>query len=729
MANRGKRLGVLLLAAALAMSPMTANSVKAWGGFGGHWGQMSEADLKLAHGTSDTIITEDMLTNTPPADYVVDDGIHMDARDGAYNAYFPEEDIQEVRIVIDENNLNYLLQNANEEPYVMTTSVTIGDTTLGYCGLKTKGSYTLEHSYTDNWNSDRFSFTVNFGKYIKKAGYGKKQNFYGCNKISFNNFFFDKSMMKEFFALKLMEEMGLPTPQYGLAKLYINDNYYGVYAMVEALDESILEQYYNVDDDELSPYLCKPEGTGLLYEEIQEDPSPLWERDEDTYADVEEMIPTVTEWVRKLNCLSEGKDFEGNVLDVNSEQYLELLEQVMDTDEVVRYFAVHSWLCQMDNMFVGQKNFGLYISEEGVCTLLPWDYDLSFGCYYPSTAETTANYPLDVMYRFNMFGGKNEAAVSKNTYVDFPLFNAIYQNEKLMERYHNYMKECSKVAALGGTIEATGESYEPGYFYSFVEKLQGKVTEAATEKLADNVYYMNRISQPNGVKRGIPNLAKIIAMRAAGVYLQVEGIDSKVCASGCNLETLGNALNAEVTRTGVLTTIDTATGIFVTADYGKVNSIAPMLTVSKLSEDSEEYLGVKSAIECSEKDILLVYDMNTRCNPTGGYTLNVPLSMEYDKESAKFYSYDDGVATELVMVVDDNIFSGDTESVACIAVVVKNAPETVEDVVGDIIPNVSNPGNIIGIVSVVAVIVLALAGVFVMVVRSKKAKGVDNKKG
>lgn len=684
---------------------------------------------RITHGTATEWITEDMLNNTPPANYKVNKATQGDAKDGEYNKYFLVDEIQTVNIEIEENNLNYLMQNAKDEPYVMTTSVTIGDVTLGYCGLKTKGSYTLEHSDTDNAGSDRFSLTINFGKYIKKADYGEKQNFFGCDKISLNNFFFDKTMMKEFFALKLMDEMGLPTPQYGIAKLYINGNYYGVYAMVETFDTSILEQHYGVDKSELSSYLCKPEGTSFVYDVLVDDFSPLWENDEDTYKDVEAMLPTVKEWVRKLNCLSNGTDFDGNKVDVNSDEYLTLLSGIMDIDEVVRYFAVHSWLCQMDNMFVGQKNFGLYISNDGVCTLLPWDYDLSFGCYYPSTAETTANYPLDVMYRFNMFGGKNEAAVSKNTYVDFPLFNVIYQNEKLMERYHNYMKECSKVAALGGTIEATGESYEPGYFYSFVEKLQGKVTEAATEKLAGNVYYMNRISQPNGVKRGIPNLAKIIAMRAAGVYLQVEGIDSKVCAAGCNLETLGNALNAEVTRTGVLTTIDTATGIFVTADYGKVNSIAPMLTVSKLSEDSEEYLGVKSAIECSEEDILLVYDMNTRCNPTGGYTLNIPLSMEYDKESARFYAYDDGVATELVMVVDDNIFSGETESVACIAVVVKNAPETVEDVVGDIIPNVSNPGNIIGIVSVVAVIVLALAGVFVMVVRSKKAKGVDNKKG
>ena len=299
MGRRRKKLGALLLAVTMTASLAVAGAVEAKGNFGGPFPKhMSEEERKLSHGTADKLITEDMLTDVPPADYVVDEAIHMDAGDGAYNAYFLEEDLQEVRIEIDENNLNYLLQNADAEPYVMTNSVTIGDTTLGYCGLKTKGSYTLEHSYTDNQGSDRFSFTVNFGKYIKKGDYGKKQNFYGCNKVSFNNFFFDKSMMKEFFALKLMDEMGLPTPQYGLAKLYINENYYGVYAMVEALDESILEQYLGVDDNELSSYLCKPEGTSLLYEEILEDSSPLWENDEDTYADVLEGCTALLEEVR-----------------------------------------------------------------------------------------------------------------------------------------------------------------------------------------------------------------------------------------------------------------------------------------------------------------------------------------------------------------------------------------------------------------------------------------------
>ena len=33
------------------------------------------------------------------------------------------------------------------------------------------------------------------------------------------------------------------------------------------------------------------------------------------------------------------------------------------------------------------------------CTIfVPWDYDLSFGCYYPSTAQYTANYDIDMYH-------------------------------------------------------------------------------------------------------------------------------------------------------------------------------------------------------------------------------------------------------------------------------------------------------------------------------------------
>lgn len=694
-----------------------------------------QEEKKITHGTATEWITEDMVNNTPPTDYTVNKATQGDARDGAYNAFFLQDEIQTVHIEIEENNLNYLLQNAMDEPYVMANSVTIGNVTVGYPGLRTKGSYTLEHSVTENEGSDRFSFTINFGKYIKKKEYGSKQNFFGCDKISFNNFFFDKTMMKEFFALKLLDEMGLPTPQYGIAKLYINGEYYGVYAMVEAMDRSILEQYYGVDKDELSSYLCKPEGTKFLQEEIDADASPLWEQDEDTLKDVEDMLPTVTEWVRRINLLSNGMDFNGTAMDVNSEQYLQLVEQVLDTNEVVKYFAVHSWLCQMDNMFDGQKNFGLYIDQTGKALLVPWDYDLSFGCFFPSTAENTANYPIDVMYRMDYWRADELEQQSEEIYRQFPLFYIIYQNDTLMKQYHAYMKECSKVVTLGGTVTSTGKSYEPGYFYTFVEKLQEDVIAAASEKLAENVYYMNGIRQPNGAKKGIPNLAKILAYRSVGVVNQVNGIDAKVSTYGCDLSTLGNAIKGEFSKKGTLTMVDVATGIHATANYGGgKNSSAPVLEVTELTVDDGIYGMFMEELKCGSEDTMVVYHMDNKGTPTTDYTLTIPMTqaMLQAPGEFQFYTHVDGTLIEFAMTADDNLYTGKVPAIDYI-VIVKRTGEPVADETDttdkqkeqtqeiDAVQNLSGGFIISPIVIVLGAIILALV-VFVLVFARKSKK-------
>ncbi|MBO5488849.1 MAG: CotH kinase family protein, partial [Eubacterium sp.] len=388
-------------------------------------GVLGQSASSRAHGTADHWIEEKEINNVPPKNYKITEQYQGKAKKGDHNKYFLKDDLQTVSLKVDENNLNYLFQNAGSKPTVMAESVTIGDETLGYVGLKSKGNYTLRHTYNDYVTSDRFSFTINFGKYINEENYGVEQNFHGCDKISFNNFFFDKSMLKEYAALTILSGMGLPTPQFGLAKLYINDKYYGVYFMLESMDRSILKQYLDKGGSELAKFLTKPTGTKLQYDKnmdkylnddgkyefgkdlkVQEDGSAkadgvleeqkgLWNDDDGTLGKVKDELSTVFTWQKKLNQLSNGKDFDGKKIDVNSKEYVQLLESVMNVDEVVKYFATHSFLVQNDNMFVTQQNYALYVDETGKCMVLPWDYDLSFGCFYPSTAETTANFDID----------------------------------------------------------------------------------------------------------------------------------------------------------------------------------------------------------------------------------------------------------------------------------------------------------------------------------------------
>lgn len=698
--------------------------------------------VNLEHGTTDKKITESMLANTPPADYEIDKTIQGDAKDGKYNEYFLKDAIQTVSIDIDENNLNYLLQNAGEKPTVMTKSVTIGDKTLSYTGLKTKGNYTLQHAVTDNPGSDRFSFTVNFGKYIKKSnGFSKRQNFFGCHKISFNNFYFDKSMMKEYIAMKLMTEMGLPTPQYGLAKLYINQKYYGVYFMVEALDSSILEQYKGVKEEELSPYLTKPEESTLEYDTAMdrfmkedgtfdlssvlkqdsngvytasgelEKQSYFWEDDEETLQDVAEMMPTVLGWQRKLTLLSQGKDFQGNKIDVNSDEYLKLLEEIMDVDETVRYFAAHSWLVQLDDMFVVLRNMGLYIGQDGKSMMLPWDYDLSFGCYYPSMSETAANMHIDLMYKDDRVAFSDQPRKKENLdYSIFPFFQVIYQNDSLMEKYHQYMKDCSKIAALGGTT-TDGKTYEPCRFVSSITKIEDALVKAADEKLADNVYYLNLTTQPADVKAALPNLKKIIALRALGVLLQVDEMDAVASGYGCNLETLGNAVQGMNSNRGRLAAIDESTGIYSVADYGGPRSYdSPSLRLREVESGELVYQKISKQMD-SKAESMKIYTFMDTASANGDYTLYIPAGTKEFQNIQDIYSYDsEGVLKKLEVKKEEDRYCAVASSIDYL--VFTGIGEKVEKTAAQPVTG--------RVVLVAAGIVLVAAAAVIMVIRRKR---------
>lgn len=674
----------------------------------GSFEMRSDSLPKAIHGAERTkwVLLSD-VNNTPPADYVIPEGLVRDGKDKAYEKYFPKESIQTVKVEMDENNLNYLLQNAGGKPSVMANSVTIGDAgPVGYVGIKTKGNYTL--SATNETDSDRFSFTLNFGKYIKKEQYGAKQNFYGCRKISFNNCLFDKTIMKEYNAMRLMDEMGLPTPQYSLAKLYINDQYYGVYFMVEAMDTAIIERYQNVSSKNVSDYLTKPSYTNMTYhfeteleqclegnagheftmealrqagllvqdgdgnycaDGILKNYSGIWESQDDTLQDVAEMLPKVLTWNRKIQLLSEGKDFDGKKIDVNSDRYLELLESVMDTDEAARYFATHSFLVQLDNMFTWKQNYGLYVDMQGKSLLVPWDYDLAWGTASWSgynSAEQVINWDRDKMYPNNFqneYGEYNTMSM-EDIYEHAPLFHVIWQNAKLLKKYYTYMEDCAKLVSLGGTT-SDGEKVEPARFAKTIEAYYPQVTEAAkTDNLRENVYYVGGIDQPESSKQGIPILKEIISRRAVSVWLQTHGKKADVTGYACDILKIGTNFSFAYTDAihqgkeripsvkGPLTVVDEGTGIFATVSYPISNKEA-WLQVEQLAPEQNEYKKISQKLK---NPVIYKINLANAGSLTSDYKLYIPVSPQ--KTNAKIYAYDadTGKLQELKADIYDNVY-------------------------------------------------------------------------
>ena len=500
------------------------------------------------HGSDETVSKDDLYTiedvKEDDEKYEINSDTQGKAKEGTYAKLFNKETIQDVKISIDENNWNYLLQNAIDKPTVLASSVSIGDDTVKYAGIKTKGNLTLKEVW--NSSSDRFSFTINFGKYINNDnGYTDKQNLYDLRKVALNNIYGDATLMKEYLSYELMTKMGIPTPEYSLINLYINDEFYGVYMMVESIDSSLTQRTLG----EKSDYLVKPESSGgdliydnsldeyinddgefdfssiiydnsgnIIYPNDKSNPlykyNGLWENDEDTFEDIVDMLPTIFKWMKTLNELN-------NTNNPNTDDYKLALEEIIDVDSLIRYFAVNTYLVNLDS-YQSEKmqNYALYINETGRATIIPWDYNYSFGVYGLGSASDVINFDI-----YN--------PVINTTLKDRPLLNVILQNDEYKALYEKYLNDITIIASEGGTT-SDGDTYEENNFATILNKYN---------KLLNNIYGNDPTAfyTLDEYNKATTSLKKLIEQRSEAVLNQLNGNNEKV-TTDINLRDMGESV-------------------------------------------------------------------------------------------------------------------------------------------------------------------------------------------
>lgn len=130
----------------------------------------------------------------------------------------------------------------------------------------------------------------------------------------------------------------------------------------------------------------------------------------------------------------------------------ENLEDVVNVEEVIRYFVVHNFVCNGDS-YTGSMIHNYYLYEEnGQLSMIPWDYNLAFGGFQASNATSTVNDPIDSP----VSGGSSE---------DRPMVNWIFEDEAYTEMYHEYFAEFLETVNFVEIIEQTEE-----LIASYVEK-------------------------------------------------------------------------------------------------------------------------------------------------------------------------------------------------------------------------------------------------------------------
>ena len=130
----------------------------------------------------------------------------------------------------------------------------------------------------------------------------------------------------------------------------------------------------------------------------------------------------------------------------------ENLEEVVNMDEVLRYFVVHSFLVNGDS-YTGTMVHNYYLHEDdGQLEMIPWDYNLAYGTFMGNDALGNVNDPIDT-------------PVSGGNMDERPMVGWIFSSDEYTEMYHEYYQkfvdEFVESGKLLRLIDETAEMIAP----------------------------------------------------------------------------------------------------------------------------------------------------------------------------------------------------------------------------------------------------------------------------
>ncbi len=417
------------------------------------------------------------------------------------NGLFDTSIVHTIDIEIADADWSDLLENPTDKTKY-EVDVTIDDIEVEDVSFATKGNTSLS-SVADS-DSDRYSFKINFGKYVDD------QTFDGLEKLNLNNIYADATYMKDYISYRIFQEAGSYAPQCSYIWVTVNGEDWGLYLALEDIGEDWLNE--NTDGE---GQLYKPEtsqlnnmskgGPGGDDKERPERPDDTNDSaDHQGPPDMEDLPDEIKEAMEKGEFMGQGGPGQGGLggdggfgsssngasltytddeissysdifdntetdatdedkqrvitaLKGLSEASGEELEEYLDTDEIIRYFAAHNFVMNYDS-YTGNMLHNYYLYEnDGKLSMVPWDYNLAFGAFMgmgngggPKNNDTATD-SEDSASTDKSHTNSKDATSIVNYGIDTPLSGAeedsrpmwswITENEEYLEQYHEVYDE------------------------------------------------------------------------------------------------------------------------------------------------------------------------------------------------------------------------------------------------------------------------------------------------
>ncbi|MCL1805296.1 MAG: CotH kinase family protein, partial [Clostridiales bacterium] len=417
----------------------------------------------------------------------------------------------------EEDNWQYFLDNVQDKEWIAADMVINGEF-FSTVGIRPKGNSTIRMVPSPaNREAD-----VMYSLHIKMNKYVKGQTYYGLDTFCVNNMLADTTYMKDYLSYDIMRYIGVDAPLMNFANITVNGEDYGFGIALERYDQAYLDRVYSTTAGQL--YNVKvlmservafeaawqdaendavggpggagaPEGgagqgggfgQGAGFGGFREQPgggSLLYTGDS----------------IGNYPCIFNSVIFSNNTDEdkqrvITAIKYLNEgtdLEQYIDVDAALRYFAAHNTVVNLDSYSTTlQQNYYLY-ERDGKLTILPWDYGLAFGGFLSNSTLNVINFPIDT-------------PVSGISMESRPLLDKLFAVEEYRERYHGYLWEI---------VEGY---FESGRYLQTIRDLDSKIS--AYVKNSASTFVTHEQYQAS-----LPHLAELGRLRAVSIRRQLDG--------------------------------------------------------------------------------------------------------------------------------------------------------------------------------------------------------------
>ena len=333
-------------------------------------------------------------------------GITSNIRDPGYKKIlFDGSKVHTIDLVV--NNKEAFFADAEKHEYVSCSAVIDGDA-ANNVGLRVKGKTDLGNVREES--RERMSFRLEFDHY--QLG----ETWLGLDKLDLNNLIQDATCMKEYLTYSLMRGFGVPSPLASYAKVTLNGEEIGLYLAVEGVEDSFISRNYGGGH----AMLYKPENTESTEDARVIEAVKLKYTDDDP-ANYEALF---------VNAGTEPEPGDRNRLIslLKTLNKYEDLDQILDTEEVIRYFVVHNFTVSDDSYTGNTVGNYILLERDGRLAMLPWDYNTAYGSASGMEEKAAVNAPID-------------APAPEGRIDDRPMVGWIFSDETYKEQYHELFED------------------------------------------------------------------------------------------------------------------------------------------------------------------------------------------------------------------------------------------------------------------------------------------------